>query len=289
MHLLDIASLTREQVESVFELTDRIKADPTEYDKSLEGKCCILFFPETSIRTRITFEKAISSMGGKSIHFPPATLDKKERLVDVMGYMENWADMVIVRHPRQEVVSGLAKQAAVPVINAMTSIVHPCEILSDLYSYREMDANYDHMTFTFVGEHANILQSWVEAAEVMDLKLNHVFFEGNRVKHDNANYCFTTDLETVIATTDHLMTDPVPSDLRTADYMTRYRITLEMIERAIKAGKHHITVNPCPPFNVGSEVTQEVIDSPYFVGYGFKKNLLYVQQAIILKCLEGHL
>ena len=89
----------------------------------------ILFFPSTSLRTRVTFENGIDLLGGQSILFPTETLDKKEKLEDVCGYLNNWADGIIVRHRNLDVVKELAQYSTIPVINAMTDWNHPCEII----------------------------------------------------------------------------------------------------------------------------------------------------------------
>lgn len=285
MNLVNISKLTKDDIEEIFAITDKIKENPNRFTQCLNGLCIVLFFPETSIRTRLTFEKGISNSGGKSILFPPSTLDKKEKIKDVMKYLENWADMIIVRHSNHEKVEEMAKHSAIPVINAMTSACHPCEILSDLYSFRELSKDYDTFEYTFVGENANILKTWTEAAEVLDLKLNHVFFESERVKDNNLNYSFHTELDHVIETTDVLLTDPIPEDERTKEYYEKYQINLSRLKKA----KESILVNPCPPFCRNEEIHEAVIESKYFVGYRFKQNLVYVQQAIILKCLNYNL
>lgn len=97
----------------------------------MEGKTIALFFPEGSIRTRVTFEKGVKELGGNTILFPPSALDKKEKLEDVIGYLENWADAVVIRHGDIGVVREVAEHASIPVINAMTSENHPCEILAE--------------------------------------------------------------------------------------------------------------------------------------------------------------
>ena len=131
--LVFIDDFSKEEIYKIFKLADGL-ADEVGQAKSLEGKTVILFFPESSIRTRVTFEKGIQELGGKTILFPPEALDKKEKIQDVIGYLENWVDAVVVRHSDIEVVKSMAKYAKIPVINAMTSENHPCEIITDLYA-----------------------------------------------------------------------------------------------------------------------------------------------------------
>jgi ornithine carbamoyltransferase len=280
MNLLRITDLSAAQVMEIFQLADKLRKAPAGGE--LAGKTAILFFPESSIRTRITFEKAITDLGGHSIVFPPSTLDKREELEDVIKYIENWADFVVIRHSDFSKVCRLAEHSAIPVINAMTSENHPCEILSDLYALSCLRENYRELSYTFVGEKGNIARSWVEAAKVMGLKLRHVCIRGNEITEDNGYYTFHTELEEVLPLSDIILTDPLSAAIKTKEYIDKYQITLERMKKTREAS----LLNPCPPFYRGEEVSADAIASEYFVGYGFKKSLLYVQQAIILYCLE---
>lgn len=105
-------------------------------------KSLILFFPSSSIRTRVTFEKGIHLLGGQPILFPNEALDKKEDLRDVCGYLNNWADVIVVRHRNIPILEQLAKYSRVPVINAMTDVNHPCEILTDIYALSKIRKDF---------------------------------------------------------------------------------------------------------------------------------------------------
>lgn len=279
MHLLSIKDLTIDDINEIFSLADQMQDNK---EMLLNGKNFVLFFPESSIRTRLTFEKGIKSIGGKCILFPPETLDKREALIDVAGYIENWADGIIVRHRELVKITQLAQNLDIPIINAMSSCNHPCEIISDLYSIRNMGRDYQSLTYTFVGENGNIGNTWRMAAEVLNLSLNHVSTENNRIKENDKNYTFTTDLEKVLPSTDVVLTDPLSKDTRIQEYIEKYQITLKRMQQC----KDNSILNPCPPFFRGEEVSEDVIQSNYFVGYGFKKSLIFIQQGIILYCLN---
>jgi len=278
MDFLRIEDLSLNDINHVFDMADKLK----ENDKLLlNGKTFVLFFPESSIRTRLSFEKGIKSLGGECILFPPSTLDKREALVDVVNYIKNWADGIVVRHKNYDIVSELAASSDLPIVNAMTSKNHPCEILSDLYSLSRLRDDYTDLTYTFVGSEGNIVNSWVSAANVFNLKLNHVSYEEYRIKADSETYSFLTSLEEALKNTDVVLTDPLPKVLRNKEYYDKYQIT----EESMTLCNDNALLNPCPPFFRGEEVSEDVINSDYFVGYEFKKNLIYVQQAIILYCL----
>ncbi|MGF7050617.1 ornithine carbamoyltransferase [Paenibacillus sp. DS2015] len=278
MNLLNLNDLTEDQISEIFNMTDILKMK--KHSKLLSEKTFVLFFPETSIRTRITFERGIKDLGGNCIVFPPESLDAREELQDRIQYLENWADGVVIRHSDYSKVLELSRYSSIPIINAMTTENHPCEVISDLYSIRSLKENYKDLVYTFVGPAGNISRSWSDISEIMDLKFNHVCSHGNVLKADNRNYKFHTELESVLIDSDVILTDSLPVELRTKEYFSKYQINLERLELTRK----HSILNPCPPFFRNEEVTEEAISSNYFVGYEFKKNLLYVQQAIILSC-----
>ncbi len=278
MHLLDLDQLSSTDIAGIFRLAEALQRN--QEDKRLAGKTIVLFFPETSLRTRITFEKGIRSLGGECILFPPEALDRKERLSDIAKYMENWADGIVIRHASFAKITELAKHSAIPVINALTSENHPCEILADLYSIRERKENYRGLTYTFVGPAGNIGKSWAAIAKVMNLKFNHVSAQGHQLGEQSPNYSFYTELEEALPNSDVVLTDSWPEGFRTEEHLRDYQVTLERMTKA----RPGALLNPCPPFYRGEEVSAEALASDYFVGYDFKKNLVCVQQAILLYC-----
>ncbi|NHN34442.1 ornithine carbamoyltransferase [Paenibacillus sp. S3N08] len=279
MHFLDLKDLSSLQIDELFKLTDQLSLQGGA--KPLGGKTFVLFFPESSIRTRISFEKGIQDLGGQCLLFPPEALDKREQLSDVIQYIENWADGVIVRHPDLSTIQQLSLHTSIPIINAMTAENHPCEILADLYTISKMKENFTELVYTFVGHAGNISRSWMDMAKVMDLQFNHICTSGHELGEESRNYRFYTELEAVLMDSDVVLTDSLPEALRTKDYISNYQITLAKMKLTPK----HSLLNPCPPFFRNEEVSEDAIDSEYFVGHAFKKNLIFVQQAILLYCL----
>lgn len=279
MNLLDINEWSTDQILNIFHLTDEIKLGM--HKNCFTGKAFILFFPESSIRTRITFERGIKELGGECILFPSETLDKREQLSDVIKYIENWAQAVIVRHTNFSKIQELCSHSTIPVINAMSAVNHPCEILSDLYSISKRREQFQELVYTFVGPAGNISKSWAAIANLMNLKFNHVCTKGHELGDDSDNYKFYTDLDETLMKSDVVLTDSLPKELQNQEYITKYQITLERM----KLTRNSAMLNPCPPFFRGEEISEEAISSEFFVGYAFKKDLLFVQQAIILHCL----
>lgn len=272
-HLIRLTDYSAKDIYEIFHIADEISTG--KHFDILTEKSAILFFPNSSIRTRVTFEKGIHLLNGQPILFPTETLDKKEDLRDVCGYLNNWADVVIARHKNIDVLETIAEYLNIPVINAMTDINHPCEMLADIYALSKIRRNFLEDKYLFCGQKGNIGLAWKEAADVMGFDLEQCCGKGYEIEgiitYDN--------ILTAIKGKDIICTDSLPSSI-IGDFKN-CQVTKSVMDMA-NAGA---ILNPCPPFYRGEEVSDDVIQSKYFVGYEFKKCLLNVQQAIIIYCL----
>lgn len=269
-NLVELKDLTKEEILQVFELADRIRQG--EYIHFLSGKTAVLFFPSSSIRTRVTYEKGINLLGGHTILFDSDALEKKEKIEDVIGYLNNWADVIVVRHGDIELVKEIAKYARVPVINAMTKVNHPCEILTDLYVLSKTRKDYLEEDYLYVGPSGNIGQTWKEASDLLGFSITQCCPVGYEIESTKIVY----DITDAIMDKDIVLTDSLSKE-QLQDFKG-FQITCELMDKA----NDNALINPCPPFFRGEEVTEDVIGSKYFVGYEFKKSLIEVQQAIIV-------
>ena len=267
-----LTDFSKEELQEIFSIADNIG----EYKNFLCGKTVVLFFPSTSLRTRVSFEKGIYLLGGQSILFEPSTLEKKEDIRDVCGYLQNWADAVVVRHKDIGLLEKMARSLGVPVINAMTAENHPCEMMSDLYSLSKLRADYLQCKYLFVGASGNIGKAWAEASAAFGFSLWQCASEKYRI----AGVENIPDIQSAILGKDIICTDSIPTELK-ADFRD-YQITAQLMQKANKGA----LLNPCPPFFRGEEVSADAINSPFFVGYEFKKSLLAVQQAILIYCMR---
>lgn len=272
-NLIRLTDLQSDEVYEIFNIADEISRG--KYSGFLNGKSAILFFPTSSIRTRVTFEKGIYLSGGQSILFPNDALDKKEDLRDVCGYLNNWADIVIIRHKEIRLIEEFARYSKVPVINAMTNINHPCEILADMYSLSKTRDNFVKDKYLFCGKNGNIGLTWKEASQIMGFELSQCCGMGYEMENVKVYH----DIKTAITGKDIICTDSL-SGKEINDFKD-CQVTKEVMDMANK----NAVLNPCPPFYRGEEVSDDAIQSEYFAGYEFKKNLLIIQQAIIIWCM----
>ena len=272
-NLIRLTDYKLNDIYDIFSIADEVQQG--KYNEILKGKTVVLFFPSSSIRTRVSYEKGIYLLGGQSVLFSTETLDKKEDLRDVCGYLNNWADAIIVRHEDISVIDKIAQYSNVPVINAMTDINHPCEVISDMYALSKIRKDFVKDKFLFCGAKGNIGLAWKEASEVMGFDLSQCSAKGYEIDGLKVFY----DIKEAINDKDIICTDSISSSI--LDNFKDFQITKEIMDRANEGA----ILNPCPPFYRGEEVSEDVIESKYFVGYEFKKYLLCVQQAIIIYCL----
>ncbi len=273
-NLIRLQDITKEELFDIFERADYFFEHP--YEKKFMNRCFVLFFPESSIRTRVTFEKGIYNLGGQSILFDSDTLNKKEAHVDVIGYLNNWVDCIIVRFYDINAIHKIASYSTCPVINGLSDRNHPCEVITDLYSLYKKDKNFLEYHYLYVGPDRNIGYAWKEAADAFGIRFTQCcpeeyVMEG--VKNE-------VDICKAVKGADVVITDSLSGDI--VNDFKDYQITKAILQQSDK----NIVFNPCPPFYRGQEVSEDAIDSSAFVGYEYKRSLLNVQQAIIDFCIN---
>ncbi len=288
--LISINKLTATEITSLLDFADEIKEwnkEGKEY-KPLKDKTVITSFPATSLRTRISFETGIFQLGANSINME-IDFDGKEPLGDKVGYLNCWIDFLVIRYPNQDIIEQIGKNAYFSVVNAMSKQSHPCEILSDLQTIREKRGDLKKIKFVFVGEGANISNTWFEVAGKLDLNLTQVCPEGYEVNEKLFEYAknnskgeisITNDIEKGLKYADIILTDGWPVKRENQEEFKKflpYQINMNKIEMA----NNDCLINPCPPFTRGNEIEDEVIKSKHFIGYSAKESLLHMQKAIL--------
>lgn len=193
----------------------------------------------------------------------------------MVGYLEQFVDAIVVRHNSFELVKRMAAVSNIPVVNAMTKENHPCEILSDLYALSKIRNDFTKDQFLFIGAKGNIGNTWKEASDLWQFGFTHCCPEGNEIDGAHVSH----NIVEAVQGKDIVCTDSIPAKLL-ADFKG-FTVTKSLMETANEGA----VCNPCPPFFRGEEISENVIDSGYFVGYDFKKSLIKVQQAILLDLL----
>jgi len=293
-NLVSIKQLSKDFIYYLFEQADMMKARyiSGEDYKPLKGKTIIASFPPSSMRTRVSFETGIYQLGAQPLNLH-MKFEDTELVEDKLGHLNCWADGLVIRHSNQELVQRIADLAEFPVINGMTKDSHPCEILSDLHAIRELRPDLKSLKFVFVGEGANISNTWFEAAAKLDLNITQVCpeaFEINQELYDYAKsgskgeILITHDFTEGIKGADIILTDGWPTDSEKLVKFMPYQLNLQNL----KLTNTGCLVNPCPPINRAHAVPDEVMNSEYFIGYKMKESLLHMQKAILAEYIVNN-
>ncbi|HVS89116.1 MAG TPA: ornithine carbamoyltransferase [Candidatus Acidoferrum sp.] len=292
------AGKTRE----LLQLTADIKARPERYAVMLRGKFIALIFEKPSLRTRVTFEVGIQSMGGSVVFLDhtQARLGERESIADVARNLERWVHGIVARVYEQRVLEEMAANAEIPVINALSDKFHPCQALADFFTLEEKFGSLRGFKLAYVGDGNNVCHSLIFLAARLGVHLRiatppnyapaqEVFAEAKRVARETrAKIELFTDPREAAAGAQGVYTDAWTSmgfeaeeKVRNAVF-TPYQVNRELMALAAPDA---IFLH-CLPAHRGLEVTAEVLDGPQSVVLDQSENRMYVQKAILQTLLS---
>jgi len=295
--LLTGAEWSPAQTRELLQLTADIKARPDRYAATLRGKFIALIFEKPSLRTRVTFEVGIQSMGGSVVFLDhtQARLGERESIADVARNLERWVHGIVARVYEQRVIEEMAASAAIPVINALSDKFHPCQALADFFTLEEKFGNLRGFKLAYVGDGNNVCHSLIFLAARLGVHLRiatppsygpapEVVAEAKRVARETrAKIELFTDPHDAVAGAQGVYTDAWTSMGFEAEEKVRKSVfTPYQVNRELMA---HAAPNAaflhCLPAHRGSEVTAEVLDGPNSVVLDQSENRMYVQKAIL--------
>jgi ornithine carbamoyltransferase len=271
--LLAIAELTRQEAAQLFDLAGRLQKG---FLPNLSGRTAIYSFEGNSLRTRATFLKALAHLRMTAIELPNLLKTREEKR-HLAGYLDQWADLYIVREGSHEAIETFARASERPVINAMSAQGHPCEVLGDAYWLWRRFGSLQGLRFCLVGPPTNVLRSWVEMCELF--ALDYIQATPPGYAPSDAEHV-TASLNEALRGADVVLTDGWPAGFDDP----AYRVTAARLKLATKGA----ILIPCPPFNAAQEVTADAIDSAHFAGYGQKAGLYWMHMAIVAALLGQH-
>ncbi|HUY12436.1 MAG TPA: ornithine carbamoyltransferase [Terriglobia bacterium] len=294
--------LCRQDIEMIFNLAARVKSSPSSYARALQGKQIALLFEKPSLRTRVTFEVGMTSMGGFAVildHSKPR-LGERESVRDVARNLERWVQGIVVRTFSQQTVEELADHASIPVINGLTDLFHPCQALADFFTLEEKFGKLRGLEIAYVGDGNNMAHSLMMVAAKLGVSIRIATPRGYEPREEivreakrlaaklGAKIRLLHDPLEAVSGAQAVYTDVWASmgqehsaHLR-AQVFAPFRITESlMAEAASDAVFMH-----CLPAHRGEEVTEAVIDSPRSIVFDQAENRLHVQKAILLLLLQ---
>jgi ornithine carbamoyltransferase len=292
---LSLADWSREELEAIFELTKDLKAKQKrgEAHRLLAGKTLAMIFEKSSTRTRVSFEVGMVQLGGHPLFLSSGTtqIGRGEPIKDTARVMARYCDGVMIRTYSQEGVEELARWSTVPVINGLTDMYHPCQVMADLFTVIEHKGNYRDLTYCWIGDGNNMANSWINAAAVFGFELRVATPKGyaphravvERARKAGAKVVYTHDPAEAARGAHVLNTDVWASMGQEAEQKEREQafVGFQVNGEIVRLADPGCIVMHCLPAHRGEEITDEVIEGSHSVVFDEAENRLHVQKAIM--------
>ncbi len=302
LHLLSLADFSSDELMAYIDRAIVLKKESVAGDqhRQLAGKTIGMIFEKPSTRTRVSFEAAMYGLGGQVIYLSgrDTQLARNEPLKDMARVMSRYVDGLVVRTFGQEVVEELAGYATIPVINALTDLHHPCQILSDIMTVIEKKGPIEDLVIAWVGDGNNMANSWIQAAARLGFELILACPEGYdpdeailESARSQASRPITVvrDPKEAVSRADVINTDVWASMGQEAEQEERlaifqpYQVNTELLQAA---GADSIILH-CLPAHRGEEITDEILEGPRCVAFDQAENKLHIHKAILEKHLTA--
>jgi len=301
-HFLDLIELPstelRSMIDSARAMKVRRKAAGMPEQQPLAGKTLAMIFEKPSTRTRVSFDIAMRQLGGDTILLTgqEMQLGRGETIADTARVLSRYVDAIMIRTLDHATLAELARFATVPVINGLTKLSHPCQVMADVMTFEEHRGPIRGRTVAWTGDANNVLTSWMHAAERFDFSLRVATPAElapkkpllDWIKTAGAPIKLTADPEEAVDGADCVVTDTWVSmgdrdvDGRRHNLLTRYQVNAGLMGRA----KSDALFMHCLPAHRGEEVTDEVIDGPHSVVFDEAENRLHAQKGILAWCFN---
>ena len=301
--LVSIHDVSPAEILSLFNLTSMLKQRPASFRGILAGKQMVMFFEKPSLRTRLTFEAGMDSLGGSTffVDQTASRLNARESLYDIAHNVERWIDLIVLRTYSHSVVEEMATYSSVPVINALSELEHPCQALADFFTLQEHFGDLKKIHFAYVGDGNNMAHSLLLAGASLGAKVSIATpekYELNPVivtmaksiaEETKATLRISNDPRKAVAGADAVYTDAWASMGHEQEAEERAAIfsPFQVNSALMQLAKPHARFMHCLPAHRGQEVTDQVIDSVNSVVFDQAENRLHIQKAILVWLLGG--
>jgi len=267
--------------------------------QTLEGRSLVMFFEKPSLRTHVTFEAGMTQLGGHAIWLRPDQIGigTRESPADVAANLSRWVDGILARTYSHHLVEELAAVAEIPVINGLTDLLHPCQVMADLQTIAERHSLEDAV-IAYVGDGNNMANSLMLGAAVLGLTLRLATPEAYRpavrvrkradelAAASGARISWTPDPHEAVRDADFVYTDVWTSMGQEEEQALRRRVfEAYQVNAALMAGAPAAWVMHCLPAHRGEEITDEVLDGPRSIVFDQAENRLHAQKAILERLL----
>ncbi|AEH60489.1 ornithine carbamoyltransferase [Methanosalsum zhilinae DSM 4017] len=299
-HLVSMADLSAEEIIDILEVAEdhkekRMRGKATDL---LKNKSLAMIFEKSSTRTRVSFEVAMSDLGGHSLYlnYNDIQIGRGESIADTAKVLSRYVHGICARVNSHETIEQLARYSTVPVINALSDLEHPCQILADLLTIKEYKNRFEGLKFAWIGDGNNVCNSSILGCALLGIDIAVACPEGydpdsqilEMAREIGANVTITRSTQEAAENADILYTDVWISmgeeserEKRLKD-LAEYQINSDLVNIA----KNDVIVMHCLPAHRGEEITEDVMEGPHSVIFDQAENRLHAQKALILRLMS---
>nr|WP_237442526.1 ornithine carbamoyltransferase [Saccharibacter sp. 17.LH.SD] len=295
--------MTREELRRILTISARVKAQqegrrfPLHKDQPLAGRSLGLIMSQPSTRTRVSFEVGMKQLGGAVSILSPSDmqLGRGESIADTARVLSRFLDILVLRTGDDATLRELAHWSSVPVINGLTPVSHPVQILADILTFEEHRGPITGRTVAWIGDGNNVATSLIEAAALLEFNLHLATPEGFDpseeaivwARQHGANIITTRDPKEAARNADAVVTDTwVSMGDKDADVRHRTFRPYQVDEALMQHAASDAVFMHCLPAHIGEEVTQDVFEGPHSIVFDEAENRLHSQKGLLLWCLE---
>ena len=301
--LCSINDLSSTEVRAILKLGHDVKRNPSEYRHALDAKQMVLMFEKASLRTRLSFETGINTLGGSAIFLDQTNspLGERESIADVARNVERWVDVIVLRTYAHDTITEMAAHSRVPVINALSDFEHPCQALADFMTLEEHFGSVRGLNFTYVGDGNNVCHSLMLTGAQLGANVTVATPRGyspdieivtlarEKAEQTGGEIRLTQDPQAGVENADAVYTDVCVSmgfeheSTKRAPIFRPFQVNEQLMS---KAASRAVFMH-CLPARRNAEVTDAVLDGPQSIVFEQAENRMHAQKALLLFLLGG--
>ena len=301
--LCSIADLSSLEVRAILKLAHEVKRNPRAFRNALDAKQMVLMFEKASLRTRLSFETGINTMGGSAIFFDQTNspLGERESIADVAKNVERWVDVIVLRTYAHDTITEMAANSRVPVINALSDFEHPCQALADFMTIEEHFGTAAGLNFTYVGDGNNVCHSLMLTGAQLGVNVTVATPRGyspdieivtlarDIAANNNCEVRLLQDPQAAVEGADAVYTDVCVSMGMEHESTKRAPIfrPFQVNEALMQKANANAVFMHCLPARRNAEVTDAVLDGPQSIVFDQAENRMHAQKALLLMLLGG--
>jgi len=296
-HFIDISDLNKSELKKIINFAKKIKKHPNKYNNLLKNKSLGMIFEKPSNRTRLSFDIGMKKIGGNVIELDEKGIGfgKRESDSDIINVLSQYIDCLLIRNDDHSRIKLFSKLNFLPIINGLSNISHPCQILSDIFTIEEILGTINNQNITWVGDINNVLQSLLQASQILQFNLKvaspeEILKKNSSLinKYGSSKISFYDNSIEAVIGADCVMTD-VWISMGEKKLVNKKKLfkNFKVNDKLMSKTKKRSIFMHCLPVKRNEEVTDSVIDGKQSVVFQQACNRLFVQQSILNYCIKS--